>query len=363
MSIKSLGFWIDVVLILAGLSVLLPVFFVWGWSSSIDWITDGESNSGTIRNVGLVVAAVIAMRLAMWRSRVAERQAGTAQSGLLNERYQKGAEMLGSEILSVRLGGIYALQRLAEDHPEEYHVQIMRLFCAFTRHPTQDNSVVLSPAYFEATRIHEDWQFNLRLDVQAIMEAIAKRRASTIAHEKTDRFITDFRSADLRQLLLEDMHLSDLYIIDADLSGASFSLCEIYDVEFSGANLSPARFAGAHIENVNWEGCSMIGVSFNDASCGPSVGLIYNDLTSASFVNANLTGVRFCESDLSEAKFFGANLSNTRFSRNGMLVARNLTQAQLDQAVADPDNPPILDGVADAETGEQLVWRGSAPST
>ena len=30
----------------------------------------------------------------------------------------------------------YALQRLAEEHPERYHIQIMRLFCAFVRNPT-----------------------------------------------------------------------------------------------------------------------------------------------------------------------------------------------------------------------------------
>ena len=53
------------------------------------------------------------MLLAVWRSIVAERQADTAQQSLLNERYQKGAEMLGNEVLSVRMGGIYALGRLA----------------------------------------------------------------------------------------------------------------------------------------------------------------------------------------------------------------------------------------------------------
>ena len=44
--------------------------------------------------------------------------------------------MLGNDVLSVRLMGgirIIALQRLAEEHPEQYHVQIMRLFCALAR--------------------------------------------------------------------------------------------------------------------------------------------------------------------------------------------------------------------------------------
>ena len=97
---------------------------------------DEESLSATVRNLGLVKGGLIAIILAVWRSVVGSRQADTAQRGLLNERYQKGAEMLGSEVLSVRLGGIYALRQLSDEHPEQYHVQVMRLFCAFACHPT-----------------------------------------------------------------------------------------------------------------------------------------------------------------------------------------------------------------------------------
>ena len=80
-----------------------------------EWLNGAESGSTTIRNIALVAAGLVALPLAIWRGIVAERQATTARQGLLNERYQKGAEMLGSGVLSVRLGVIYALQRLAED--------------------------------------------------------------------------------------------------------------------------------------------------------------------------------------------------------------------------------------------------------
>ena len=105
----------------------------WGWIVT-------ESGSTILRNLGLVIGGLIAIGFGIWRGVVADRQAKasqdqakTSQRGLLNERYQKGAEMLGSEVLAVRLGGIYALQHLAEEEPELYHVPIMRLFCAFMR--------------------------------------------------------------------------------------------------------------------------------------------------------------------------------------------------------------------------------------
>ena len=43
------------------------------------------------------------------QTKAALKQAGISHQSLLNERFQNGAEMLGSNTISVRLGGIYAL--------------------------------------------------------------------------------------------------------------------------------------------------------------------------------------------------------------------------------------------------------------
>ena len=114
--LRSGQFWFTLAtVILLVVGVLLSVAF---W----EWLRDGtyslESRGTTIRNLGLLIGGAITLVFAIWRSLVAERQADaaqrqadTAQQELLNERYQKGAEMLGSNFLSVRLGGIYALRR------------------------------------------------------------------------------------------------------------------------------------------------------------------------------------------------------------------------------------------------------------
>ena len=108
------GFWW-----IAGVVAILSIGTVLSWRF---WEQFYGAGSTTIRNIVLVIAAPIALVLAIWRNIVAERQVETKQHGLLNERYQKGAEMLGSGVLTVRLGGIYALQHLAEEHPEIYHI-------------------------------------------------------------------------------------------------------------------------------------------------------------------------------------------------------------------------------------------------
>lgn len=93
---------------IAGLALLIAVAIVW-WDSSDE-----------VRNFGLIAAAVIALPLAIWRSRVSERQAETAQRALLDERYHRAVGMLDSSSVAVREAAGRALWRLAVDYPEQY---------------------------------------------------------------------------------------------------------------------------------------------------------------------------------------------------------------------------------------------------
>ena len=269
---------------MAGVVVALAIGLLLSWVFWEELRGDEEPLSATVRNVGLVIGGVVAVLLALWRSRVAERQADTAQRGLLNERYQKGAEMLGSPTLSVRLGGIYALQSLAQEHPEQYHVQIMRLFCAFVRNPPtrKDGESGQEAAEDLAPLIR-----TLREDVQAVMGAIGARRKKHLILEGEARFTLDLH----------------------------------------GSNLSDAMLIGAN-------------------------------LFGAILMDTNLSGARLMGALLSDALLNEANLSAAELSFDGQSPVSGLTQSQLDQARADENNPPDLDGVIDVETGEPLVWRG-----
>ena len=177
---------------------------IWFWDL---WRGEEESVGMAIRNLVLAIAAIAALPLAIWRSKVAERQVATAQGGLLNERYQKGAEMLGSKDLPVRLGGIYALADLSREHPEDYHTKIMSLLCAFVRHPVGKSIEAALPtrgltptAEFihgwdeedEEDEEHEAISgvgkgrpLRVREDVQAVLTAIASRLKSKQKKGKT----------------------------------------------------------------------------------------------------------------------------------------------------------------------------------
>ena len=382
---NSTAFWLALVgTILLG-SIIGIVFGGWDWLRETELNSLPESRSTTLRNAGLVIAGALALVFAVWRGVLAQRQAETAQrqsetsqQGLLNERYQKGAEMLGSEVLSVRLGGIYALQRLAAEHPEQYHVQILKLFCAFVRNPTGVMGGHLVDYDEDGEPI-----FGLRVDVQEVMRAIGSRTDAGIALERADRsFELDLQNVDLQRCDLLSINLSEaildninLYdavlnsanLCNAFLGNANMSNADLIEADLSSAHLSEACLSGARLSDSDLSNASLSGADLSNAYFDLA------DLTNASLSGADLSNASFSLAGLANADFSGANLTGADLEFAGLTGASfngrkrlgdrrspaiGLTQAQLDKAWSYPDNPPDLEGVLDAETGEQLVWRG-----
>ena len=404
--LKSGSFWFALSAALLLVAGVVASVVLWGWLHPE--VPTTVSNSETLRNVGLMIGGVLAFVFALWRGWVAERQAGTAQQSLLNERYQKGAEMLGSDVLSVRLGGIYALERLATEHPQQYHVRIMKLLCAFARRPTRDEDYEIRVAERNANPRKLS---SSREDVQAAIDAIGSRDETRVEIEKSQGFELSLIEADLSHTRIKGANLSG-----AKLHYANLSNTEIATVDLSQAHLQGTVMKKATLNNVDFTDARAQGVDLSGAMVfqnGKPLFDLYSanlspaqlsdgtqsltqlfdvDPSGKSIQDAKLDQVRITTSDLSDTHFLDSNLSRARILKSrlsGAEVLRTdmsgailrdtdlsgtyfynphcgtatdlvtgLTQAQLDDACADPDNPPKLDGVLDAVTGKPLVWRG-----
>ena len=326
----------------AGIYGVLAISAFLSWLYWEDLHSDQESLSATIRNIGLIVGGIVAMILAVWRSTVAERQADTAQQSLLNERYQRAAEMLGSEVLSVRLAGIYALERLATEHPEQYHVQVMKQLCAFVCHP---------PAEVASIQENEDGMYGAshhtlrRADVQEAMKVIGARNEVHINLERLAAYKLDLHGAQLQNQILSELNLSGVQLESANLSGAfvfgtNLSSANLFGAVLPGAKFALSNFSKARLQAADLSAVQAIGIDFSDA-----------DLSSANLTDANLSGAK-----LYGTVFMGTNLANALFFENGLL-AEGLTMKQIIFAKADPEGkPPCLDGLEDYETGEMIFW-------
>ena len=237
--------WSTVVWI-SGIGLVLAISLSLSWCYWEELRGDRESLSTTVRNVGVVIGGVIAILLAVWRSTVGEKQTETTQRGLLNERYQKGAEMLGNKVLAVRLGGIYALARLAREDPEDYHVQIMSLLCAFVRHPPKEKKENQDTA---AHHLNDVGSGGLRrfhpkpnevsADVLVVMKVVRERSAAQIETEKDEKYRLALSGTNLFKVALFKADLSDAYLIETNLNWAILSHADL-----TGANLSNADMRG-----------------------------------------------------------------------------------------------------------------------
>ena len=316
---RSSLFWFSV----AGLLVLLDGgTATWWWWDFLHGSSPGTTASTTLRNMGLLVGGGLAVVFASWRGWVAERQSQIAQQSLLNERLQKGTEMLGSNVLSVRLGGIYALQNLSLQHPGTYHVEVMRLICAFVRHPTpSDGSGEVSIFPFAEPK---------REDISAAVEVIRQRDEMRIAIERERGFTLDLHGADL----------SSQHLGGANLSSASLMQAKLSITNFKSADLSYALLAAADFTNPITEGT------------------VIKRGTPIEDPDANVMALHNFEFAASHRFLEDANLSDAAFSLDGYHPAAGLQQIHLDLAKSKAKNPPKLHGVQDAKTGEQLLWRG-----
>ena len=230
--------------------------------------------------------------------------------------------MLGSGVLSVRLGAIDALSDLALEHSEDYHMKVMSLLCAFARHPGRNEEGN------DSVRVLED--------VQEVMRAIHARSAAQIEIEKQGDYILNLPQTNLNDVFLHGANLAGANLTEADLNHASLGEADLNHALLGGANLD-----GADLGRANLRRAMALGVHLNHAF-----------LEGANLNNAFLDGANMAHANLTGANLTGTNLKN----------CKGLTQEQIDEAVADSDNPPTLEGVVDANTGEPLVWRGAGPS-
>ncbi len=363
--------WVPIIaIVILGLLCIGAAVLSWGWLHSND-PTD-VSRSETLRNVGLLIGGVLAFAFAGWRAWIAARQAqaaqeqvDTAQRTLANDQYQRGSEMLSNEMLAVRLAGIYALELLAKQQPEDYHLQIMRLLCSFAKQPPKD-LLLDTPHVFDG----EELPPSIRPDVQAAVSAIGRRDRRHLDLEREDGFQVDLnrahlRRGDFRQCLFDEANLTWSDLTEANLEGASLVGADLEYADLSLANMSKANCRESICSLTRMSGVKAYSTDFTRANLE---GIIAND---AIFENASLVLATLKGADLRQASLAGADISGTNFGRGGQRVEdydqgqllvfpmfryTSLTQQQLDQGIWSPDCPPEIEsGTNDTATGTQLV--------
>ena len=143
----------------------LSIFFGWlsgaRWSSLKNGAMSSDQIYGIIRSsiaVGTLMAGAFAIVYAYRKQRIDEAASFRADSEQLNKRYQDAANQLGHDKAAVRLAGVYAIGRLADDWPDSRSMCV-DLLCAYLRTPyrserSNDDEGEVRQAIFSLIRKH-----------------------------------------------------------------------------------------------------------------------------------------------------------------------------------------------------------------
>lgn len=231
----------NAVLILVGLAIVAFVLALWKvpqWQVPADRTLTAKERADIENGARLTLAQIVGGVLLVATIYFTWRTIQVNREGQITERFTRAIEQLGSRELSIRLGGIYALERIARDS-ERDHWPIMEVLTAYVRKNRRwGNHVGSGPV---------DKPPELPIDIQAILTVIGRRSHRRGEDHPLDLAATDLRRADLSNAHLEGARLGMANLEGADLSGAHLEGAILWGARLEGTNLSGARLKGANL--------------------------------------------------------------------------------------------------------------------
>ncbi|MEA5501533.1 pentapeptide repeat-containing protein [Halotia wernerae UHCC 0503] len=246
------------------------------------------------------------------------------------EAFSKAMEQLGSDKLSVRLGGIYSLELIARADKER-HAPILTILLAKMKEICRDEAWVKHASITDIGT--QAWDRTLTIEEKSSVYCATEELQLCIdffAKRDLENDPVDFR-LELSGLpfcgirfwgngfTCADFENSDFYNVrfeNGDFSETRFFSCNFVGVAFSNANLDHASFSGGatyeegsrepasrkHFSDIKFENLSGRHISFFDY-----------EFKNCSFSNVDLTGSDFVTGNLIKTIFIGSKLSNVHF--------------------------------------------------
>ena len=266
------------------------------------------------QGVGAIILGGLAH--ASWKYlRRTDAQFQSTNERLNTDRFDRAIAHLASDKIEIRLGGIYTLERLAQDSATDYWLTI-EILTAFVRERSAKIEVPPTLRLIEPPPKIGDLPApkpsrksspfsRIPTDIQAVMTILNRR---DVTKDRPDRII-ELRESNLR---------------DAELSGIELWGADLWKVNFREAQLWQAKLAGASLGRAN----------LSDAS------LWQADLEGAYLWKANLEGANLSEANLEQANLEGSNLKGANLQQTNLINADlrkvvGLTRQQISQAICD----------------------------
>jgi hypothetical protein len=265
----------------------------------------------------------------------------------LSEHFTKAIEQLANPEITVRLGGIYALEQIAKNFKDD-HWTIMEVLTAFVREKC--------PLKKEEEGARKQLP-KIPTDIQAALTVIGRRDIEKDPeNQKLDLSRVNIAGANLREAQLQGANLyqanlrgTDLtkaQLRGADLGNTNLQQAHIIEANLQGAILTEANLKGAFLNGTNLQQADLMaaileGAQLSSADLRKSLLKLAN-LQSTRLCNAQLQGADIRRADFSGASLLDANLEGAFINLADFRNAYQLTQQQIDSAQGQARLPDYL---------------------
>lgn len=346
--------------ILGASALAIAVVF---WDLPPTGIEKRSERAEIVRNLGLVIGGVLALGIAVWRSKAAQDQVNVSDLDRLDRQYLEAVSRLSDPDTVSRLAGIRMLEQLANRKPQVFREDVVRVLCEFARNPTgvggpDLNATSSLPRFTLENEEQEDVSEHRATNNESRREEIeaAIRVVSDCNNAAEDKGPRIELTLNLTGLALHRAKLDKV-----NLSGANLEGSRLVSVNFNGADLS-----GANLSLANLTAAKLTGTKLQDTV------LLLATLQRAQFIQANVSNARLSGANVTGAVIYHSNFSGVQLSLPSdadlaadfdvlpadEFTATGWTQQLVDAMWAHPDNPPRVDGIVDEQTGQVVTWRG-----
>ncbi|MEV5878333.1 pentapeptide repeat-containing protein [Streptomyces sp. NPDC052101] len=261
-------------------------------------------------------AVVLFGAYATWRQlRVSQDGLNATREGHITDRFSQAVDQLGSDKLDVRIGGIYALWRIA-DHSVRDHEAVVSIMAAYVRThlpwPPQEPGFPAADASINSVRPLETRAADAQTALTCLGVLCQERRP-----EWLNISLTDLRRADCDGLWLHGVNLDG-----SCLEAASVFRVNLSKASLIAANLRHAEFGTSILHQVRCIEADLRGAR-----------LVKADLRDADFSRADLREANLRKARAIDAVFAGADLRMADL-RGCDLSGADLRQAKLENALA-----------------------------
>lgn len=247
-----------------------------------------------IRILTLIFSIVVAFVL-IFQFYQTNKQIGIQEKGKSADRFRDGIELLDSDKDAIVIGGIYLLDNLAHEYPNEYASQVFDIFCGYLRTDTKlnwknhlqhynDSSIidsliiakyefpnkyqtVLDKIFKDSTQFYKNIigeNYNINLQGVCLVNASLSKgyfKGANFGFSNmtwSNLEYANFEGANLRFAILNEANLLNTVLISTDMSAAKLQGARLFMTQMQGARLDFASMEASELMLASLEGASLV---------------------------------------------------------------------------------------------------------